>query len=238
VLGGAALVGAVVVLIATLPSNRYTFRHSAFRSEIHMEAGDLLTVHDDVVVVTANRHFDTVDEDHYRGESGARISRGSLVAQLGKQWFPHGDGHDLARMITSQTGIAAGTVEREVGTIVDLRGPDNQQVILLAVSRRGDKTMSEVLIDDIWTALSNLWENSRINAPRSLALPIIGSGYANTQVGSNPLLMLILTSYITAAMEAPVGPIRIIVPDAAHDLSAFELAQSYLESLGFKTRRR
>jgi hypothetical protein len=50
---------------------------------------------------------------------------------------------------------------------------------------------SVVLIDGIWTALSKPWENARINAPRSVALPITGSGHANTQVGSNPLLMLI-----------------------------------------------
>jgi hypothetical protein len=141
-------------------------------------------------------------------------------------------------MITSQTGVEAGTVEHPVGTIVELHGPDGQHVMLLGVSRRGDKTMSEVLIDEIWSALSALWENMRVNAPRSIALPVIGSGHANAQVGPNPLLMLLLTSYITAAMEDPVGAVRIMMRDTAHDLSSFELAQSYLESLGFHTRRR
>jgi hypothetical protein len=234
----AVVLGAVAVLVATLPSDRYTFRHAAFRSEIHMEAGDLLGVPDDVVVLTANRHFDSISEDHYRGEAGAKISRGSLIAQLGQRWYPQGDGHEIARMITSQTGVEAGAVEHPVGTIVELRGPAGQHVLLLAVSRRGEKTMSEVLIDDIWTALSALWASMRINAPRSAALPVIGSGYANTQVGSNPLLMLMITSYTTAAMEDPVGPIRIMVRDSAHDLETFELAQSYCESMGFKTRRR
>jgi hypothetical protein len=236
VLAGAIVVGAVVVLFITLPSDRYVFRHSAFRAELTIETGNLLDVRGETVVLTANRHFDSVSEDHFRGEGGARISSGSLIAQLGQRWFPNGDGHDIARMIAGQTGAAAGSQESPVGTTVDLEGPGGERVVLLAVSSRGVNSMSEVGIDDIWTALSSLWTYAR-RSTRPVALPVIGSGYANTQVGSNPLLMLLITSYITAAMEEPVGPIRIILRDTAHVLGAFELARSYCESMGFKTRR-
>ena len=49
--------------------------------------------------------------------------------------------------------------------------------------------------------------------------------------------MLLITSYVTAAMEEPVCPIRIVLPPHAHDLGAFEVALSYCESLGFKGHR-
>jgi hypothetical protein len=67
-----------------------------------------------------------------------------------------------------------------------------------------------------------------------VALPVIGSGYARAEVGPNPLLMLLITSYVTATMERPVCPVHILLGRQAHDVDAFELARSYLENLGFK----
>jgi hypothetical protein len=234
---GTAVAGSVVVLFSTLPSNRYEFVHGSYPARITIEVRDLLSAPDDFVVLTANRFFDSVpiDPDHQGDRS--RVAAGSLIAQLGRRWFPTGDGRDIERMITTRTSTTPGTTEHPVGTVVELHGAGGERVVLLGVSRRGDQKLSTVLIDDIWTALSQLWAYARRTGPRSIALPVIGSGYANAEVGPNPLLMLLITSYVTAAMEEPVCPIRIVLPRDAHDLSAFEVAQSYCESLGFKGHR-
>jgi hypothetical protein len=232
---GLAVVGATAVFVVTLPSDRYRFVHGSFRADITIEVGDLLTAHDDVVVLTANRHFDSVPANRHRGGAGRPVADGSLIAQVGRRWFPAGDGYDLARMIDA-SGATSGN-DHPVGTTVELHHPAGNRIVLLAVSSRDQQKLSAVLIDDIWSALSQLWAYARRTGPRSLALPVIGSGYANTEVGPNPLLMLLITSYVTAAMESPICPIRIVLPREAHDLSAFELAQSYCQSLGFKTHR-
>lgn len=234
---GAALVGSVVVLLATLPANRYEFVHGSYPARITIEVRDLLTAPDDIVVLTANRFFDSVPTDPGDPNDRSRVAAGSLVAQLGRRWFPDGDGHDIERMITTALGAPPGQQERGVGDTVELHGPSGERILLLAVSRRGDQKLSTVLIDDIWLALSKLWAYARRTGPRSIALPVIGSGYANAEVGPNPLLMLLITSYVTAAMEEPVCPIRIVLPPHAHDLGAFEVALSYCESLGFKGHR-
>jgi len=233
---GTAAVGSVLVLLVTLPSNRYEFVHGSYPARITIEVRDLLSAPDDIVVLTANRYFDSVPSVPGHHDDRSRVAAGSLVAQLGRRWFPGGDGHDIERMITTTTGTAPGP-EQPVGATVELQGPGDERVLLLAVSRRGDQKLSTVLIDDIWAALSQLWAYARRTGPRSIALPLIGSGYANAEVGPNPLLMLLITSYVTAAMEEPICPIRIVLPKEAHDLSAFEVAQSYCESLGFKGHR-
>lgn len=238
VIVGAAVAGSIVVLFVTLPSNRYEFVHGSYPARITIEVRDLFGAPDDVVVVTANRFFDSVPGDPDHSNDRSRVAAGSLIAQLGRRWFPDGDGHDLERMITAALGAHPGEVERGVGDTLELRGPRGERILLLAVSRRGDQKLSTVLIDDIWAALSKLWAYARRTGPRSIALPVIGSGYANAEVGPNPLLMLLITSYVTAAMEEPVCPIRIVLPAHAHDLSAFEVARSYCESLGFKAVRR
>lgn len=234
---GTAAIGSIVVLLVTLPANRYEFVHGSYPAKITIEVRDLLSAPDDIVVMTANRNFDSVPVDPNDPGARFRVAYGSLIAQLGRRWFPGGDGHDIERMITAALGEHPGEKEHGVGDTVELRGPNGERVLLLAVSRRGEQKLSTVLIDDIWLALSQLWAYARRTGPRSIALPVIGSGYANAEVGPNPLLMLLITSYVTAAMEEPVCPIRIVLPPDAHDLSAFEVAQSYCESLGFKGHR-
>jgi hypothetical protein len=65
-------------------------------------------------------------------------------------------------------------------------------------------------------------------------VPIIGSGFAKAQVGALPLLVLLLTSYVTAAMERPVCTLRIILPTQVVAPAMFEVTKTYCESLGFK----
>ncbi len=235
IVGGLALAGALVVLLLTLPSDRYRFSHPSFAGRIEIEQGNLLNAPDDLVVLTANRHFDSVPAGSGPSTlpAGEHIGRQSLIAQLGERWFPGGDGYDIARMIIA-SGTALGE-SHKVGAIVDLTGPTGEHRALLAVSSRDERAQSTVLIDDIWNALSALWDHARRSNARSIAMPVIGSGLARAEVGPNPLLMLLITSYVTAAMEKPICPVRILLREDAFDLGAFELAQSYCQSLGFRS---
>src|SRR5690606_34436036 len=123
-----------------------------------IEQGDLLSAPDDLVILTANRHFDSVPSDKVQELSAESVGVQSLIAQLGRRWFPSGDGYDIARMI--EAGGKALGEQHPVGAIVDLTGPNGERRILLAVSSRDERSQSTVLIDDIWNALSKLWDHA------------------------------------------------------------------------------
>jgi hypothetical protein len=222
---GLVALGTLVVIGRSIPRRQLQFVHPTSNARIIIEMGDLLEIRNQAVVLTANRFLDT---------DPRWVTDSSLIGQLATKWFgTEGNPRDrLGAMISAATGEPAG-FEYPVGSVASLER-DDQRMLLLAVSSRHHETRSAVLIDDIWTALSGLWGHARSNGLTSVSVPIVGSGFAQAQVGVTPLLFLLLTSYVTAAMERPLCKLHIVVSPAAVDPSIFELSKSYCDSLGFR----
>ena len=176
---------------------------------------------DGPIVVPVNRHFDLSRE---------WVAEESLIAQL----ITHRHGGDPAAVRQAILDAGAGTVEAPVGTTVRLSSSQGE-AILLAVAQRHEQQRSTVLVNDIANAHARLWEVTRAINTRTLTSPVIGSGFARAQLGPMPLLMLLLTSYITAAMEVPVGHLRIVFPEHLELSTAIDLCREYGEALGFRT---
>lgn len=219
------LLGLIVVIWRSAPEQSVEYYNPAFAARIIIEAGDLLAPENSPAVITSNRHLDTGTE---------WVADTSLMGQVCTMWYGDGlEGRRLMReAVSAHTGQPPG-FEHPLGTVVPVT-QHGQSVLILAVSSRDPETRSAVLIDDIWTALSGLWTHARRQDLHTLSVPIIGSGFAKAQVGPLPLLVLMLTSYVTAAMERPVCTLRIILPTQVVAPAMFEVTKTYCESLGFK----
>lgn len=81
-------------------------------------------------------------------------------------------------------------------------------------------------MDAVWISLSRLWQYARKNNISRLRLPVIGSGFARAQVGRVPLVLLLLTSYLTAAMEMPICSLEVVLQPDDADPDLLELVKS------------
>jgi hypothetical protein len=218
-------VGLVIVFLRSAPRQSVTFVHDHSHARITIATGDLLGTYKHPAVITANRHLDTREE---------WVADSSLMGQLAARWYGSGaTGREkLAKAIAAATGEPP-EVEHEPGFVARVEH-DDQVMLVLAVSSRDPDTLSSVLIDDIWAALSKLWVDARRYHYSALSLPIFGSGLAKAKVGPVPLLVLLLTSYVTAAMEKPLCAIRIVLPTTDLNPAVFEITKTYCQSMGFR----
>ena len=214
-------IGLAVVVWRSLPPTRLHMRHASYSASFELVSADLFDFVDGPIVVPVNRHFDFSPE---------WVADESLIAQLIKE--RHAGDPAAVRQAISDAGV--GAAEAPVGTAVRVSSP-NGESILLAVSQRHEQQRSTVLVNDIANAHARLWEAARATNSTTLTTPVIGSGLARAQLGPMPLLMLLLTSYITAAMEVPVCHLRVVFPGRLELSSAIDLCREYGEALGFTT---
>jgi hypothetical protein len=217
-------IGIIFALRASLPSADLLFRHAAVGSTVRLSVGDLFDTSGTAVVVTMNRYFDTSPE---------WTSRDSLIGQLLNGRFA-GSSEELRSFILAQLKCES-EEEQPVGRIVRVNDT-NVSYLLMAVADRSEETRSTVAVDAVWEALSRLWQFARRNNLAKLRVPIIGSGYARANVGRMPMLVLLLTSYLTSAMETPICDLEIVVHPSYADPDLLELAKTYCEILGYKAQ--
>lgn len=229
--GGAALgvslavlapVGVVFALRASLPKTDMTFRHDSVTAPVRVLIGDIFAETDSVAVITMNRYFDTAPP---------WVSGDSLIAQLGQREYPGRPG-DLRDAILKELACDQET-EHTVGDIVQITA-DRNTYLLLAVADRHELARSTVAVEEVWSALSRLWQYVRLNNISGLRVPVIGSGFARAQVGRVPLVILLLTSYLTAAMEMPICGLEIVFRPDGTDLDLLELVKAYCDILGYR----
>lgn len=213
-------IGIIFALRVSLPSAEVVFRHPTTRSTLRLSVGDLFEPTDAPIVITMNRYFDTLPP---------WVSRDSLVSQLISR---HCDGNfeEIRSSILAQLNCDTEAMQA-VGKIIQV-DLDNTIYLLIAVSDRSEETRSTVAVDQVWTSLSYLWRFARQNNLSSLRVPVIGSGYARANVGRIPVLILLLTSYLTSAMEVPICDLEIIVAPNTFDPDMLALAKNYCEILG------
>lgn len=216
-------IGVVLAFRASLPKAEMTFRHDLASARLRILVGDIFEASNATIVVTMNRHFDTSDP---------WVSDNSLITQLIQRYYA-GRPDELHNAILSELDLEE-EGEQPVGRIIRVSASNNTY-LLLAVADRHEQTRSSVAVDAVWTSLSQLWQYARKNNISSLRLPVIGSGFARAQVGRAPLILLLLTSYLTAAMEMPSCSLEAVLHPDDTDPDLLELIRGYCEILGYKT---
>jgi hypothetical protein len=214
-------IGLIFALRASLPKADISFRHDSATAPVRILIGDIFAADDAVIVITMNRHFDTAHP---------WVSGDSLVTQLIQRCY--GDRPDELRSAILKELALEEESEQPVGKIARISAKNTY--LLLAVADRHEQTRSAVAVDAVWSSLSRLWQYARLNNISRLRVPVIGSGFARAQVGRVPLIILLLTSYLTAAMETPICGLEIVLhPDDA-DLDLLELVKAYCDILGYR----
>jgi Domain of unknown function (DUF6430) len=215
-------IGVVFALLVSLPKADISFRHDSATAPVRVLIGDIFAAAGSVTVITMNRHFDTAHP---------WVSAESLVTQLIQICYA-GRPDELRSAILKELALQR-EAEQPIGKIVRISAGQSTY-LLLAVADRHEQTRSSVAVDAVWSSLSQLWQYARLNNISRLRVPVIGSGFARAQVGRVPLIILLLTSYLTAAMEMPVCGLEIVLhPDDA-DLDLLELVKAYCEILGYR----
>lgn len=227
-LTGVLTIGMVVLLVAglllvtsrSLPPMHLTMSHASYKASLEIIRGDLFAFGDGPVVISTNRNFD-VGLDW--------VAEDSLVRQLIRR--RHDSDPTAMQSLLVEHGLVG--QESEVGRAIGV--PDCAGgAVLLAVARRDATYRSAVLVEDITLAASSLWTHARANSFSTLTMPVIGSGFARAQIGTIPLLMLLVTSFITSSMEVPICHVRIVLPPHVNQNSAMEVTREYLRALGFE----
>ena len=216
-------IGIAFALRASLPKADITFRHDSVTAPVRVRIGDIFAPAGSVAVITMNRHFDTAPP---------WVSADSLVTQLIQREYA-GHPSDLRDAMLKEVALDQ-EAEQPVGEIVRIT-PGRKTYLLLAVADRHELARSAVPVEAVWSALSRLWQYARLNNISGLRVPVIGSGFARAQVGRVPLLILLLTSYLTAAMEMPICGLEIVLRPDDTDLDLLELVKSYCDILGYHT---
>lgn len=218
-----APIGIVFAFLISLPKADMIFRHNSASARLRILVGDIFATNNANIVITMNRHFDTTEP---------WVSDNSLIAQLNQRDYAVHQ-HGLRNAILTELALEEED-EQPVGSVVRIPG-DHNTYLLLAVADRHEQTRSSVAVDAVWTSLSRLWQYARNCNIASLRVPVIGSGFARAQVGRVPLILLLLTSYLTSAMEMPICDLEVVLhPDDA-DPDLLELVRSYCDILGYKT---
>jgi hypothetical protein len=218
-----APIGIVFAFRVSLPKADMTFRHSSASARLRILVGDIFETSNAIIVITMDRHFDTADP---------WASGNSLITQFIQIYYA--DRPDELRNAILRELDLEEEGEQPVGSIIRI-STSNNTYLLLAVADRHEQVRSLVAVDAVWTSLSRLWQYARKNNISSLRLPVIGSGFARAQVGRVPLILLLLTSYLTAAMEMPICGLEVVLhPDDA-DPDLLELVRAYCDILGYKT---
>jgi len=215
-------IGVIFALRVSLPKADVSFRHDSATAPVRVLIGDIFAATDAVIVITMNRHFDTVHP---------WVSGDSLVTQLIQRYYADHPGELRSAMLRDLA--LEQESEQPVGKIVSISASKNTY-LLLAVADRHEQTRSSVAVDAVWTSLSQLWQYARLNNISSLRVPVIGSGFARAQVGRVPLIILLLTSYLTAAMEMPICALEIVLHPDDTDLDLLELIKAYCDILGYR----
>jgi antiphage defense system Thoeris ThsA-like protein len=218
-----APIGIVFAVRISLPKADMTFRHDSASAPLRVLLGDIFATNNAVVVITMNRHFDTADP---------WVSASSLVAQFVQRYYTDNP-DELRNAILKELALEEES-EQPLGRIVRI-ATGNNTYLLLAVAGRHEQTRSSVAVDEVWTSLSRLWQYARKNNISSLRLPVVGSGFARAQVGRVPLILLLLTSYLTTAMEMPTCGLEVVLSRDDADPDLLELVKAYCDILGYKT---
>ncbi|RHW25440.1 hypothetical protein D0Z08_19635 [Nocardioides immobilis] len=218
--------GAVVLLIAvvrSLPGSSAVYVHEQGNWSIELVRGNLLD-YDNGCVITADRSVSTLTSD---------VGTGSLVGQVSQQWY---DGSDAALTAEIQQALAASSRSTPVnlGELVSFGGPQGKRAWLFCLAERTEHG-SRTTWHDLSTAYGRLWEQLRAGNLQEVTCPIIGAGFAGTNLSARGTLTFLLLSFHGSSLERRVtSRLRIVIHESDFDPRMYRSARAMLAELGYR----
>ena len=213
------LVGSFVIRIPRL-GGKFTFEPGPWA--IELSVGDLFD-QGSGIVVTVDRSL-SLKLDQTGPES--------LIAQLIDKWF----GQDRAELRDKLSPRSLGLRDTDLplGTTIRFSSPQGYYgwLFCLATKTAGG---SHTTWQDLAFSYDALWAALRRENSSSVVVPVIGAGFARTQLPFNGLLIFLILSFHAASLERPVTKnLRIIVSEEEFDPRAFSAASKLLVYMGYK----
>jgi len=213
------VLGGFIIRIPRL-SGRFTFEQGPWAIELGV--GDLFD-QGSGIVVTVDRRL-SLDSD--------QTGPNSLIGQLIERWFEQ-DREKLREELAMKPPGSRDT-DLALGTTIRFSNSGGYYGWLFCLSTKtvdGSRTTWQDLAfsyDALWTAMRR--ENSSF-----VVVPVIGAGFARSQLPFNGLLLFLILSFHAASLERPVTKnLKIIVSDEEFDPQAFSAASKLLGYLGYK----
>ena len=213
------LVGSFVIRIPRL-GGKFTFEPGPWA--IELSVGDLFD-QGSGIVVTVDRSL-SLKLDQTGPES--------LIAQLIDKWF----GQDRAELRDKLSPRSLGLRDTDLplGTTIRFSSPQGYYgwLFCLATKTAGG---SHSTWQDLAFSYDALWAALRRENSSSVVVPVIGAGFARTQLPFNGLLIFLILSFHAASLERPVTKnLKIIVSEEEFDPRAFSAASKLLVYMGYK----
>ncbi|HEY0771877.1 MAG TPA: macro domain-containing protein [Sphingobacteriaceae bacterium] len=226
----------VIAVILNRPRRSFSRQLSSPDVVVMIKIGDLFDEPAHLVIGT-NDVFDT--------ELGEVIKPSSVQGQFLTRRY-HGDQKRLDRDIEVELAHLSphkiwepnkpkGKVWRyPIGTTIVLGGGD-KRYFLNAYGRMGNDLRVKATADDVWHSLSCLWEQVRLKGHGAeIAVPVIGSDLARTNLPRRALMQLIILSFIAASKETFVAQkLTIVIHPKDVDLVDLYALEELLNSTCF-----
>lgn len=233
---GLAALSLIIALATNMPRRAISQSLSSPDSTIEIKIGDLFD-EPEHLVIGANDVFDTelgevIRPSSVQGQFLTRIynnDQARFDADIDAALAP------LQRLRTEEPAKIKGKTWRyPLGTAIVL-GTGNQRYFLSAYGFMGNDLRVKSTADAIWNSLSKLWEQVRLKGHGlNVAIPVIGSDLARTNLPRMALIKLIIISFIAASKKEFIArKLTVVIHPKDLDTVDFSALKDFLESSCF-----
>jgi len=234
--GGLSFFSVLITIALNLPRKSVSKSLSSPNSTIEVKVSDLFN-QPGHLVIGANDVFDTelgeiIKPSSVQGQLLTRVYQGNqqlLDIEIEAALEP------LKSNRKKETNKKRGKIWRyPIGTSIVL-GSSDKRYFLSAYGYMGNDLRVKSTADDIWNSLSRLWEQVRLKGHGlEVAIPIIGSDLARTNLPRMILIKLIIISFIAASKKDFITiKLTVVVHPKDIDSIDFYALESFLNSICF-----
>jgi antiphage defense system Thoeris ThsA-like protein len=218
------LLGVVIVgsFILRIPRMYRQFAFEPGQWVVELTVGNLFD-YEHGIVVTVDRSL-SLNPDATGSDS--------LVGQLIDSWYEH----DPTMLINSLSTKppSANDKDLKLGATIKFFSPGNNDGWLFCLATKTDDG-SHTTWQDLAFAYDALWTAMRRENSAAVVVPVIGAGFARTQLPFNGLMLFLILSFHAASLERRVTKsLKIVVTPDEFDARAFSAAANLLDYLGYK----
>jgi hypothetical protein len=233
---GLAGLSLLIALATNLPRRAIARSLSSPDSTIEIKIGDLFD-EPEHLVIGANDVFDTelgevIRPTSVQGQFLTRIynnDQARLDADIDAALAP------LRRLRMGEPAKIKGKTWRYPLETTIVLGSGNRRYFLSAYGFMGNDLRVKSTADTIWNSLSKLWEQVRLKGHGlNVAIPVIGSDLARTNLPRMALIKLIIISFIAASKKEFVArKLTVVIHPKDLDTVDFSALKDFLESACF-----